>query len=135
MKTSEVVGESGSRSVMSDSVTPWTIHTVHGILQARIPEWIVFPFSRGIFPTQGSNPGLPPLQVDSLPSEPQGKSKNTGVDSLSLLQWIFPTQGLNPGLLHCRRIPYQLSYQGMTVSGRKRTSTVDSFNFKDCLYN
>ena len=25
-------------------VTPWTIH---GILQARIPEWVAFPFSRG----------------------------------------------------------------------------------------
>jgi len=32
---------------------------VHGILQARILEWVAFPFSRGIFPTQGSNPGLP----------------------------------------------------------------------------
>ena len=30
------------------------------ILQARILEWVAFPFSRGsIFPTQGSNPGLP----------------------------------------------------------------------------
>ena len=25
---------------------------------ARILEWVAFPFSRGIFPTQGSNPGL-----------------------------------------------------------------------------
>ena len=25
---------------------------------------------------------------------------------------LFPTQGLNPGLPHCRRILYQLSYQG-----------------------
>ena len=33
-------------------------YTVHGILQARILEWVAFPFSRGIFPTQGSNPGL-----------------------------------------------------------------------------
>ena len=32
---------------------------VPGILQARILEWVTFPFSRGIFPTQGSNPGLP----------------------------------------------------------------------------
>ena len=32
--------------------------TVHGILQARILEWAAFPFSRGIFPTQGLNPGL-----------------------------------------------------------------------------
>ena len=28
------------------------------VLQARILEWVAFPFSRGIFPTQGSNPGL-----------------------------------------------------------------------------
>ena len=33
-------------------------YTVHGILQARILECVAFPFSRGIFPTQGSNPGL-----------------------------------------------------------------------------
>jgi len=31
--------------------------SVHGILQARILEWVAVPFSRGIFPTQGSNPG------------------------------------------------------------------------------
>ena len=30
-----------------------------GILQARILEWVAFPFSRGSSPTQGSNPGLP----------------------------------------------------------------------------
>ena len=41
---------------MSDSLRP--LNTVHGILQARILEWVAFPFSRGIFPTQGSNPGL-----------------------------------------------------------------------------
>ena len=39
---------------------------------------------QGIFPTQGSNPGLPTLQVDSLPAEPPGKPKITGVGSLSL---------------------------------------------------
>ena len=32
--------------------------SVHGILQARILEWVAIPFSRGSFPTQGSNPGL-----------------------------------------------------------------------------
>ena len=37
--------------------------------------------------------------------------QNTGVGSLSLLQWIFPTQGLNPGLLHCKQILYQLSHK------------------------
>ena len=32
---------------------------VHGILQARILEWIAMPFSMGIFPTQGLNTGSP----------------------------------------------------------------------------
>ena len=32
--------------------------SVHGILQARILEWVAISSSRGIFPTQGSNPGL-----------------------------------------------------------------------------
>ena len=31
---------------------------IYGILQARILEWVAIPFSRGIFPTQESNPGL-----------------------------------------------------------------------------
>ena len=39
--------------------------------------------------------------------------QNTGVGSLSLLQWIFPTQGMNPGLLHCRHILYQLRQKGI----------------------
>ena len=50
--------------------------------------------------------------MNSLPSEPPGKPKNTGVGSLSLLQGIFPTQESNRGLLNIRRILYQLSYQG-----------------------
>ena len=62
-----------------------------------------------------TEPRSPALQVDSLPAEPQGKPKNTGVGSLSLLQQIFPTQELNWGLLHCRRILYQLSYEGSPI--------------------
>ena len=31
---------------------------VHGIFQATVLEWIAISFSRGIFPTQGFNPGL-----------------------------------------------------------------------------
>ena len=72
------------------------------------------------FPSPGDlpNPGIksrsPTLQMDSLPAEPQGKPRNTGKGSLSLLQGIFVTQESNQGLLHCRLIFffYQLSYQG-----------------------
>ena len=51
-------------------------------------------------PSRGSSqPRSPELQADSLPSEPAGKPKNTGVGSLSLLQGIFPTQDSNQDLL------------------------------------
>ena len=33
--------------------------SVHGIFQARVLEWITISFSRGFFPTQEQNPGLP----------------------------------------------------------------------------
>ena len=68
--------------------------------------------SPGDFPNSGIKLASPALQVNSLPAEPPRKPKNTGVGSLSLLQGIFPTQESNWGLLHCRRILYQLSYEG-----------------------
>ena len=86
-------------------------YIVHGILQARILEWVAFPFSRASS-QPGIEPRSPALQVDSLPSVPPRKPMNTRVGSLSLLQGIFPTQGLNLGLLHCRWILYQLSHKG-----------------------
>ena len=92
---------------MSDSLQPHGID--HGILQARILEWGAMPSSRG-FPNPGIEPRSPELQADSLSDEPLGKPKNTGVGSLSLLQWIL-TQELNGVLLHCRQIPYQWSNQ------------------------
>ena len=46
--------------------------SVHGILQTRILEWVAISFSRGIFPTQGSNPSLLYWQMDSLPLHHEG---------------------------------------------------------------
>ena len=86
-------------------------YTVHGILQARILEWVAYLFSRGTSQPRDRTQVSPTLQADSLPAEPQGKPKNTGVGSLSLLQQILLTQELNRGLLHCRRILYQLSHE------------------------
>ena len=51
-------------------------HTVHGILQARILEWVAFP-SPGDLPNPGIEPMSPALQVDSLPAEPQGKPETS----------------------------------------------------------
>ena len=53
------------------------------------------------------------LQPHGLYSPRNSPGQNTEVGSLSLLQGIFPTQGSNQGVLHCRRILYQLSYQGI----------------------
>ena len=63
---------------------------------------------QGIFPTHGSNPGLPHCRQSLYQLSCKGRPRtlNTGVDSLSLLQGIFPTQELNQGLLHCRLIHY-----------------------------
>ena len=80
------------------------------ILQARILEWVAMPSSRGL-PNSRTEPRSPPLQVDFLLSKPPGNPKNTGVDSLSLLQGNFLTQESHRGLLYCTQIIYQLSYQ------------------------
>ena len=64
---------------------------VHGILQARILEWVAFPFSRGSF-QPGIEPRSPTLLADSLLAELQGKPRNTEMGSLSLLQRVFQTQ-------------------------------------------
>ena len=47
-------------------------------------------------PNPGIKPRSPTLQMDFLSAEPQGKPKNPGVGSLSLLQGIFPTQKIEP---------------------------------------
>ena len=63
-------------------------YIVHEILQARILEWVAFPFFRGCSqlrdPAQVSH-----IAGDSLPGEPQGKPKNTGVDSLPFSRGSF----------------------------------------------
>ena len=46
--------------------------TVRGIIQARILEWIAFPFP-GDLPKPGIKPSSPTLWGDSLPAEPSGK--------------------------------------------------------------
>ena len=85
--------------------------SVHGNLQTRMLGWVTMPPSRGSSQPRDQTQ-VPTLQAYSLPTEPPGKPKNTGVGSLSLLLGIFLTQKSNRGLLHCRQILYQLSYQG-----------------------
>ena len=125
-KFNEKWSESKSHSVVFNSLWP------HGqFMEFSRPEyWTGWPFpSPGDVPNPGIKPRSPALKVDSLLAEPQGKPKNIGAGSLSLLQWIFPTQELNQGLLHCRQILYQLSYQGKNVSA----FAVKNYYRRQCL--
>ena len=70
--------------------------SVHGILQARILEWVAMLSSRDL-PNPGIKPRSPALQAGSLPSEPPGKPKNTWVGSLPLLQGILWDPGIELG--------------------------------------
>ena len=52
---------------------------VHGILQARILKWVVFP-PPGDLPHPGIKPGSPALEADPLPSDSYVKQ---------ILMWVF----------------------------------------------
>ena len=84
-----------SRSVVSDSLRPQKQPTrllcPWGF--SRPEHWSGLPCAAppGDLPKLGIEPRSPALQADSLPAEPPGKPKNTGVGNLSLLQGIFPT--------------------------------------------
>jgi len=86
-------------------------YIVHGILQARILEWVAFPFSKA------SSQPRDWTQVSCIAggfftSWATKEAQEYWVGSLSLLQGIFPAQESNRGLLHCRQILYQLNYEG-----------------------
>ena len=61
--------ESEGCSLVSVSLQP------HRLLQARILQWIAFPFPRDL-PNPGIEPRSPALQADSLPTELPGKPKH-----------------------------------------------------------
>ena len=103
-----VLKESESDSVVSDSLQPHGLYSPWKSPGQNTGVGKPFPCP-GDLPNLGIEPRSPVLQADSLPAEPQGKPKNIGVGSLSLLQQIFLTQESNRGLLHCRRIFYQLN--------------------------
>ena len=66
---------------------------------------------QGIFPTQGSNPGLLHCRWILYQLSHKGRARILEW-VVSPLQQIFLTQESNWGLLRCRQILYQLSYQG-----------------------
>ena len=72
----------------------------HQILQARILEWIAIPFSRGTFPTQGSNPGLTHRRQILYYLNHEGSPR--------ILEWVvYPFSSISSQqrvFLHCKQI-------------------------------
>ena len=62
--------------------------SIHGVLQARILEWVAIPFSRDL-PDPGIELRSPVLQADSLVSEPPGKSSVIMWPSNSTLRYML----------------------------------------------
>ena len=71
----------------------------------------------GIFPTQGSNPGLPHCRRIFYQLSHKGNPR--------ILEWVAypfsrgssqPRNQTTGGLLHCRWVLYQLSYQGSPIT-------------------
>ena len=69
--------------------------SVHGILQARILEWVAISFSRDL-PNPGIKLGSSASQADALPSEPPGKPQGKyffephflGGGRARILEWV-----------------------------------------------
>ena len=82
---------------------------------------------QGIFPTQGSNPGLPHCGWILYQLSHKGSPR--------ILEWVaYPfsngsSQELNQGLLHCRQILYQLSYLGSPAMEKIGLTILNSVQF------
>ena len=76
--------------------------SVHGIFQARVLEWVAISFSQGIFPAQGSNPGLARCR------QTPGRSttfQNKKVETKMVLLYMFTS--CPPGLTEHHSPPLQ----------------------------
>ena len=69
--------------------------SVHGIFQTRILEWVTIPFSRRIFPTEGSNPGLLHYRQILYHLSHEGSPSNPKRDSNSIEMICWRLLALN----------------------------------------
>ena len=103
--------------------------SVHGDSPGKNPGVGCHALLQGIFPTQGSNPGIksrsPTLQVDSLPSEPPEKPLDllksfqlttSKIIFLKLAFYIIPLLKT----LHFRRLFSMMPVSGIRTSIRKK---------------
>ena len=124
-------------SILCDAmVCSLPVSSVHGILQARILEWVVMPSSRGS--SQPKNwTQVTCIEANSLPTEPPGKPllctasliKNIGnwssLFNVYLVWTCYLPRNLNPWTPALRRISYRTftAYYHYAMLGRARRGT------------
>ena len=88
--------------------------SVHGILQARIPEWAAMHSFRGSSqPKDQTHISCRSCTAGGFfTTEPPGKSKNTGLDSLSLLQGNLLDPRIELGSPALQADSFLLSHRG-----------------------
>ena len=103
--------ESESRSVMSNSLRP---HGLYSPWNSPGQNTGVGSLSllQGIFPTQGSNPGLPHCRRILYQLSHKGSPRRLEWVSHPFSSGSSQPRELNQGHLYCRQILYQLSYEG-----------------------
>ena len=107
-----------SSSVMSNSVTSWTAAHQDPLSTGFLRQeyWSGFPFpSPGNLPKPGIKHGSPTLQVDSLPTEPPGKSFQGSIYVYMLLNLfvfllIFYYKGVSAKNLEGESLIYTLQW-------------------------
>ena len=97
--------------------------SVHGILQARILEWVAIPFFRDL-PSPGIKPRSPALQADSLPSEPPGKK--------AMITWSFEHEAESDRTRRERRV-FQAE-GGAWIREPSRRTHGEEFSSEYCQY-
>ena len=109
IQNQETKDESASHSVVSDSLQPLHLYNLWNSLGQNTGVGSLS-LLQGIFPTQGSNPGLPHCRWISYQLSHKG--------NLRILEWVaypFSSRSSQPrnqrGFLHCRWILYQLSHR------------------------
>ena len=92
---------------------PWTIQSVEFSRPEYWSEWL-FPSPEDL-PNPGNRTQVSRTPGRFFTSLDTREAQEYWSGYLFLLQWIFPTQESNSGLPHCRRILYELRYQGSLI--------------------
>ena len=110
--------------------------SVHGILQARILEWVPFP-SPGDLPDPGIEPRSPALQADTLPPEPRGKPEYQVVNLMIKFGEFMTAKQIHktaplPSKLLQYRVQTELTKQN-TISGSVSVIMYISLHIFKCI--